>query len=120
MMGSKHVDKNVQTYLIDNCLRLSDAQKKLHTETSKHGVDIVNECCPADCSQLMNVLVKGTNARRCIEIGTLTGLPTLSMAMALPTDGLVVTLDTIKKNVHPCKDIWKEAGVDQKVIEYLL
>ena len=115
MMISEHIDKSVQKYITENCLRLSEHQRRLNDETVKKGVDIINECCPVDCSQLLNVLVKATNARRCVEIGTLTGLPTLSMAMAMPNDGLVVTLDTIRKNVTPLKEIWKDANVDQKV-----
>lgn len=117
MMISQHIDKNVQKYIVENCLRLSESQRRLSDETTKRGVDIINECCPVDCSQLLNVLVKATNARRCMEIGTLTGLPTLSMALAMPNDGLVVTLDTIHKNVQPMREIWKEANVDQRVMK---
>lgn len=118
MMMSEHVDKKIQKYITENCIRLNPTEKKLQDQINKDGgvAGVVNECCSADCGQLMRVLIKGINARKCLEIGSLTGLATLSMAMALPTDGQIVTLNNVEKHcTTQMKTIWKEGGVDNKV-----
>ncbi|HYJ30110.1 MAG TPA: hypothetical protein VEW25_07195, partial [Allosphingosinicella sp.] len=44
-------------------------------------------------AQLLAFLIELTGARRVLEIGCFTGYGTLAMALALPSDGKVVTLD---------------------------
>ena len=47
----------------------------------------------AEQGQLLALLVELTGVRRVLEIGCFTGYSTLAMALALPPDGRVVTLD---------------------------
>ena len=67
----------------------------------------------ADAAQFFQMLIKVGNYKRCIEVGTLSGYTSMSMALALPDDGLVVTLDIDDQYVR--RDIWKKAGVDKKI-----
>ena len=45
-------------------------------------------------------------AKRCLELGCFTGCTTLALALALPDDGEVVTLDIDDTLIQ--KEIWKE------------
>ena len=47
----------------------------------------------AEQAAFLQVLLKGTGARRVIEIGTLAGYSAITMARALPEDGELVTLE---------------------------
>jgi predicted O-methyltransferase YrrM len=67
----------------------------------------------ADAAQFFQILIRIGHYKRCIEVGTLSGYTSMTMALAVPEDGLVVTLDIDDKYVR--RDIWKKAGVDQKI-----
>ena len=64
-------------------------------------------------AQHFQVILKAMRAKRCLELGCYTGYTTLTMALALPEDGEVITCDIDDTLVQ--KGIWKEAGVDHKV-----
>lgn len=63
--------------------------------------------------QHFQLILKAMNAKKCLEVGCYTGSTTLSLALALPEDGKVVTLDITDKWAF--QDIWKQADVDHKV-----
>lgn len=67
----------------------------------------------ADAAQFFQMLIRVGQYKRCIEVGTLSGYTALSMALAVPDDGLVVTLDIDDKYVR--RDIWEKANVDKKI-----
>ena len=45
----------------------------------------------------LELIIKVSNSKKILEIGTFTGLSTLSMSLALPDDGILLALD--KNNV---------------------
>ena len=44
-------------------------------------------------SQFLHLIIKISNIKKVLEIGTFTGLSTLSMALALSDDGKIIALD---------------------------
>jgi predicted O-methyltransferase YrrM len=67
----------------------------------------------ADAAQFFQMLIRIGHYKRCIEVGTLSGYTSMSMALAVPDDGIVVTLDIDDKYARP--DIWRKAGVEKKI-----
>ena len=65
--------------------------------------------------QFLAFLVRITAARRILEIGTFTGYATLWMALALPTDGKIVTLDMIDDYTNVGEPFWQRAGIRDKI-----
>jgi predicted O-methyltransferase YrrM len=69
----------------------------------------------SDQGQLMGLLVKLIGAKRCIDIGTYTGYSALAVALALPSDGQVVTCDVKAEWAAVGQAFWREAGVETRI-----
>ena len=69
--------------------------------------------------QFLGVLVRSTAAKRVLEIGTFTGYSSISMALALPPDGRVITCDVNEETTAIARRYAEEAGVVDR-IEYRL
>jgi predicted O-methyltransferase YrrM len=65
--------------------------------------------------KLLELLVRSTNARRVLEIGTLGGYSTLWMARAIPVDGLVVTLELEPRHAEIARLNIEAAGLAERV-----
>ena len=50
---------------------------------------------------------------RLVEVGTFTGYTALTLALALPSDGHLITLDITDEFVR--QDLWKRANVHEKI-----
>ncbi|MDE0233348.1 MAG: class I SAM-dependent methyltransferase [bacterium] len=61
------------------------------------------------------LLVKLIGATRLLEIGTFTGLSSLSMAQALPEGGTLVCCDLSEEFTNHAKRAWEEAGVADRI-----
>jgi predicted O-methyltransferase YrrM len=69
----------------------------------------------AEQAATLQLLVKLTGAKKCLEIGTFTGTSALALALALPDDGRIVALDVSKEFTDIGRPFWKEAGVEGKI-----
>ncbi len=65
--------------------------------------------------RFLELLVRWGQAKRILEIGTFTGYSALSMALALPPDGELVTLDKHEEWTNVARGYWEMAGVAQKI-----
>ena len=65
---------------------------------------------------LLQLIIKISNAKNCLEIGTFTGFSSLTMALALPQEGCIITLDHDKKIVEVAKKFFKKADLNKKII----
>jgi O-methyltransferase len=63
----------------------------------------------------MALMVRLTDARRILEIGTFTGYSSTAMALALPPDGRIICLDASREWTDRARRAWAEAGVDDRV-----
>lgn len=65
--------------------------------------------------QLLALLVRLLEARNILEIGTFTGYSALSMALALPPGGRLLTCDINREWTDIARRYWHEAGVDERI-----
>ena len=67
-----------------------------------------------DSGRMLAVLA--ANRRRVVEVGTAIGYSTLWMALALPSDGTVVTIDPDRARTDRARAFWGKAGLpDQRI-----
>jgi caffeoyl-CoA O-methyltransferase len=61
--------------------------------------------------RFLGVLVRSLRARRVLELGTFTGYSTISMALALPPGGRIITCDVSEETTAIARRYAEEAGV---------
>ena len=113
------MDKRITTVIVENNNRITPIQKKLIEHTNTIG-KLPGKCGSQDVIQLLQLLMRVTNTRKIVEVGTLTGCTTIAMAMTLPEDGNVTTIDRDDKLISQVRHLWKEAGVENKVFRLII
>lgn len=113
MSSNVFLPEYVERYVVSEITRETDAQKALREKTRRmpeHGMQIA-----PDEAAFLSLLVKITNAKRIVEIGTYTGYSAMAMAMALPDGGKITCCDINKEWTSIARRHWLEAGVADKI-----
>jgi predicted O-methyltransferase YrrM len=103
--------------IYDYVIRTSSREPAVLAELRAATVALPNSVMQigADQGQLMALLVRLIGARRCLEIGTYTGYSALAVALALPTDGLLITCDVNAEWPAIGQRLWRKAGVEGRI-----
>lgn len=109
----KPVDRDILEYLRGISVRESEPLRRLRDAT--HAIPESGWETTPEQAQFLALLVQITGARRVLEVGTFTGYSTLAMALALPKDGQLVTLDMVKEFVNVGLPFWQEAGTRERI-----
>ena len=83
---------NLEKYIIDHSETLSDVQNEIIHHNESLG-DQQRLQISISQAQFLQTLIKVSNAKKILEIGSFTGFSALSMAMVLPADGILISLD---------------------------
>ena len=90
---------------------LSPVFAKMDEQGAKDSIPIVATAV----GRALFVLVRATGAKRVVEVGTAIGYSALWMALALPPDGRIVTIDPDRERTARARAFWKEAGVSDRI-----
>ena len=63
----------------------------------------------------LHLIIKISKIKKILEIGTFTGLSTLSMSLALPADGQIIALDKNNETTKIALNFFKKANQDNKI-----
>lgn len=110
---SSFLPDHISEYILNTTLREDPVLRDLRATTNKH--PRAGMLSGADQVQFLQLLVRLTGAKRCIEVGVFTGYTSLAIAMAMPQDGRIVSCDVSDEFTSIGKPFWKRAGVEQKI-----
>ncbi len=65
--------------------------------------------------QFLDLLIRLSGARRCVEVGVFTGYSSLVTALALPADGHLLACDINAVTTAVARRYWTEAGVADRI-----
>jgi caffeoyl-CoA O-methyltransferase len=100
-------------YLLSVSLREPPLLYRLREETAAlpHAVMQISP----EQGQFMALLAELVGARRVLEVGIFTGYSALVVALALPTDGRIITCDVDEEMTAIARRYWAEGGVADKI-----
>ena len=114
-MGSNLViTKEIENYINNHSLELSTVQKEIISYNNSLG-DIKRMQISISQCHFLHLIVKISNIKRILEIGTFTGLSGLTMSLSLPRDGELVTLDKNAERNKIASNFFKKAKQEKKI-----
>ena len=109
-MGSNlTVNKEIEEYINNNSKKLHSVQKEIISHNEGLG-DIKRMQISISQCHFLHLLIKSSKIKKILEIGTFTGLSTLSMALALPEKGSVFALDKNQETSNIALNFFKKAS----------
>ncbi len=100
---------NLEKYIIDHSEDLTDVQKEILDYNFSLG-DLKKLQISISQAQFLQTLIKISNIRKVLEIGSFTGFSALSMALALPDDGSLISLDKNSEFSKKAKTFYDKAN----------
>ena len=114
MGGNLDITEKLQNYINDFGLKLNPIQEEIINYNKSLGNVKRMQVDPAQC-HFLHLMIKVSNIKNVLEIGTFTGLSTLSISLALPDDGKLITLDKNEDTNKIAIDFFKKADQNHKI-----
>ena len=105
-----HLEKYVENF----SLSLHPIQKEIISYNESLG-DIKRMQIAVSQCYFLELIIKISNSKKILEVGTFTGLSALSMALALPNDGSIIALDKNTETNKIATNFFKKANQEKKI-----
>jgi len=105
MLKNIEVTQDLLDYIYEHTQPLHPVQKDILNHNKTLG-DIQRMQISEVQGHFLQLIIKINNVKNCLEIGTFTGFSSLTMALALPNGGKIITLDHDEKNSSCCKEFF--------------
>ena len=114
-MGSNlALTKEIENYINNHSLKLSAVQKEIISYNNTLG-DIKRMQISISQCHFLHLIVKISNIKKILEIGTFTGLSGLTMSLSLPSDGELITLDKNEERNKIASNFFNKAKQEKKI-----
>ena len=114
MGGNLDITEKLQNYINDFGLKLNPIQEEIINYNKSLGDVKRMQVDPVQC-HFLHLMIKVTNIKNVLEIGTFTGLSALSISLALPDDGKLIALDKNEDTNKIAIDFFKKADQNHKI-----
>ena len=114
MGANLEITEKLQNYINDFGLTLNPVQQEIINYNNKLGDIKRMQVDPSQC-YFLHLIIKISNIKNVLEIGTFTGLSALSISLALPNDGKLIALDKNEETNKVALDFFKKANQDHKI-----
>ena len=114
MGANLDITEKLQNYINDFGLKLNPVQQEIIDYNRTLGDIKRMQVDPTQC-HFLHLIIKISNIKNVLEIGTFTGLSALSISLALPEDGKLIALDKNEKTNKIALNFFKKASQDHKI-----
>ena len=114
MGANLEITKKLQNYIDDFGLKLHPVQQEIIDYNNTLGDIKRMQVDPSQC-HFLYLIIKISNIKNVLEIGTFTGLSALSILLALPDDGKLIALDKNEETNKIALNFFKKAKQDHKI-----
>jgi len=108
------ITENLQKYINNFSLKLHPIQQEIIDYNNTLGDVKRMQVATSQC-HFLHLIIKISNIKNVLEIGTFTGLSALSIALALPDNGKLIALDKNEETSKVAKDFFKKANLNDKI-----
>ena len=114
-MGKElEITEKLEKYINNFSLKLNPIQQEIIDYNNTLG-DIKRMQVAISQCHFLHLIIKTSNIKNVLEIGTFTGLSALSIALALPDDGKLIALDKDKETNKIAVSFFKKANLTNKI-----
>ena len=114
MGANLEITEKLQNYINDFGLTLNPVQQEIINYNNTLGDIKRMQVDPSQC-YFFHLIIKISNIKNALEIGTFTGLSALSISLALPNDGKLIALDKNEETNKIALNFFKKANQDHKI-----
>ena len=114
MGANLYITEKLQNYINDFGLNLHPIQEEIIDYNKTLGDIKRMQIDPTQC-YFLQLIIKISNIKNVLEIGTFTGLSALTISLALPDDGKLIALDKNEETNKIASDFFKKANQDHKI-----
>ena len=108
------ITKDIENYISNHSLELTTVQKEIISYNDSLG-DIKRMQVSISQCHFLHLIIKISNIKKILEIGTFTGLSGLTMSLSLPSDGELITLDKNEERNKIASSFFKKASQENKI-----
>jgi caffeoyl-CoA O-methyltransferase len=108
------ITEKLEKYINNFSLKLNPIQQEIIDYNNTLG-DVKRMQVAISQCHFLHLIIKISNIKNALEIGTFTGLSALSIALALPNDGKLVALDKDEETNKIALVFFKKANQDNKI-----
>jgi caffeoyl-CoA O-methyltransferase len=108
------ITEKLEKYINNFSLKLNPIQQEIINYNNTLGDVKRMQVATSQC-HFIHLIIKTSNIKNVLEIGTFTGLSALSIALALPDDGKLIALDKDEGTSKVALAFFKKANLDNKI-----
>ena len=108
------ITEKLEKYINNFSLKLNPIQQEIIDYNNTLGDVKRMQVATSQC-HLLHLIIKTSNIKNVLEIGTFTGLSALSIALALPDDGKLIALDKNNETNKVAINFFKKANLEHKI-----
>ena len=109
------LNDELHAYMLAHGTPPDELTADLITETRAALPDDAGMQVAPEQAAFLRLVTQLAGARQAVEVGTFTGLSSLSIARAMPADGRLVCFDISTEFTDVARRYWKRAGVDDRI-----
>jgi len=108
------ITEKLEKYINNFSLKLNPIQQEIIDYNNTLGDVKRMQVATSQC-HFLHLIIKTSNIKNVLEIGTFTGLSALSIALALPDDGKLIALDKDEETNKIAVSFFKKANLNNKI-----